>query len=95
MIEVAFDIQVNEDNSPDSTWLDPTEMAMMLDHTKATIERQVIRKLSKLDIPQEQQPLRVVVSGEYSLETEQMELAYHIQTDDKHLLLRAVSALNH
>lgn len=95
MIEVAFDIQVNEHNSPDSTWLDPTEMAMMLDHTKASIERQVIRKLSKLTIPPEQQPLRVVVSGEYSLETEQMELAYHIDTDDKQLLLRAVSALNH
>jgi len=94
-IDVAFDIRVNTDNAPDPTWLDPTEMGMMIDHTRASLERHVRAKLSTLDIPEAQRPLRVVISGEYALETEQLEISYHIDTDDKQLLLRAISALNH
>jgi len=95
MIDVQFDININEEHSVEDRLLDPTELAMMIDHTKATIEKQLHNKLAKLNIPADEQPLKVVVSGEYSLETEQMDLAYHFDTDNKQLLLQAVMALNH
>ena len=91
MIDVEVNITVDESNAPDAPWLDEDELRMMLDQTRAQLTRHVQAKLSKLQL---EKPLKVVVSGEYRLETEQMDIAYHIDTDDKQLLMQAVMALN-
>lgn len=95
MIEVTYDIRVDDTDAPNERLLDDAEVAQMIENTKRQLGRHVEAKLGKLDVPVEQQPLRVLVSGVYSLDTEQMEISYHIDTDDKQLLLRAISALNH
>lgn len=95
MIEVTYDIRVDDTDAPNEPLLDDAEVAQMIENTKRQLGRHVEAKLGKLDVPVEQQPLRVLVSGVYSLDTEQMEISYHIDTDDKQLLLRAISALNH
>jgi hypothetical protein len=95
MIEVLYDIRVDETDAPEEPLLDDAEIAQMIENTKKQLGRHVEAKLSKLDVPADQQPLRVMVSGVYSLDTEQMEISYHIDTDDKQLLLKAITALNH
>lgn len=91
MIDVIVNIAIDDANPQDSPWLDQTELNMMIDQTREQISQHVRTKLSKLNLTE---PLKVIVSGAYSLETEQMELTYHIDTEDRQLLLKAVSALN-
>lgn len=94
-IDVSFDIRVDDTDAPEELLLDDAEMAQMIENTKKQMGGHVQSKLNKLNIPEEQQPLKILVSGVYSLDTEQMEISYHIETDDKQLLLQAISALNH
>ncbi|MEQ8674012.1 MAG: hypothetical protein RLP44_24775 [Aggregatilineales bacterium] len=91
MIDVEVQIAIDDENPQTSPWLDETELKMMIDQTRAQIGEHVRAKLSKLSLTE---PLKVIVTGAYSLDTEQMELSYHIDTDDKQLLLKAVTALN-
>lgn len=92
MLEVEVNVIVtDESTAQESPWLDESERDMMIEQTKAQVEHHIRRSLSRLDL---QEPLRVIVTGAYSLETEQMDLSYHIDTDDKQLLLKVISALN-
>ena len=91
MIDVEVQIAIDDENPQESPWLDETELNMMIDVTRAQIGDYVRAKLSKLNLTE---PLKVIVTGAYSLDTEQMELSYHIDTDDKQLLFKAVTALN-
>lgn len=95
MIEIEFNIRVDRDNPQDAPWLDESEMAMMLDYTKQQIRQHVQNTLGDLRCEEHGGAPRVIVSGAYSLETEQLELSYHIDTCCPMLLMRAVAALNH
>lgn len=94
-LTIEIRLEVDAEDAPAHPLLDDGEIAQMLDNTRAQITRRIEAKLGGLAIPLAQQPLRVLVTGVYALATEQMELSYHIDTDDRELLLRAVSALNH
>ncbi len=91
MLEVVVNLDVNEANAQESPWLDDAQLGIMLDQTREQVSRHVRAKLQKVPL---EAPLKVVVTGSYSLETEQMELSYHIDTDDKQLLFQVVTALN-
>lgn len=94
MIDIEFNIRVDEADPSEDRILDDYELALLIDHTKAQITQQVQTALGKLLCPEHQQPPRVIISGAYSLETEQLEISYHIDTCCKPFLMEAVSALN-
>lgn len=94
-IDVTFDIRVDDTGAPEELLLDDKAITQMIDNTKKQLGGHVESRLRKLDVPPDQQPLRILVSGVYALDTEQMEISYHIETDDQKLLLKAISALNH
>lgn len=93
-LDIQINLRVDETDAPDHPLLDDAELAQMLDNTRAQVERRVRSKLSRVVIPPEHRPLQIIVSGVYALETEQMDLSYHIATEDRQLLLQVVTALN-
>jgi len=93
MIEVEFDIQV-AGIGKDDPLLEDYELNMMLDHTKAQINNHVQRSLSEMRCAEHDQPAKVLIAGEYSLETEQLDVSYHVDTCCKAFLMQTVIALN-
>jgi hypothetical protein len=94
MIKVEFDISVDKEIAQDSPLFDESETAMMLRHTQAQIEKHVQQSLGELRCEEHGEQAKVLISGGYSLETEQLDVSYHVDTCCKAFLLKAVAALN-
>lgn len=95
MIEVEFDIVLDDTGDPSGApWLDQFEIAQMLEHTKSQINQHVQNSLGDLRCEQHHQQAKVRVTGSYSLETEQLDVSYHVDTCCKPFLMQAVMALN-
>lgn len=71
------------------------ELAELFDHTEAQIKTQVTRQVGDLRCGEHGQPPHVIVTAQYTSDSEQMELSYHVDTCCKPFLLRVVQALNH
>lgn len=91
MIEVEVDIRVDRQDAHSDPLLDDTEIRQMIAHTRLQLIHHVRTRLARLDLTQ---PLTVRVSGTYSMDTEQLELSYHIDTDSKPLMMAAIQALH-
>jgi hypothetical protein len=94
MVEVVFDITIDETGAHETPLLDTYERDMMLHHTKVQIENHVQQSLGDLYCEEHGGQAKVVVSGTYSMDTEQLDLSYHIDACCKLLLLKAIAALN-
>ena len=94
MVEIEFDITVQNEGAHPFPLLDDYELEMMLHHTRASIERHVRQALGNLRCEEHDQPPRVRISGVYSMSTEQLDISYHVDACCKHLLLQAIAALN-
>ncbi len=70
-------------------------LADMLAHTGEQVRRQVERQIGDMRCEDHGGHPHVTVTGTYTTDTEQMELAYHVDSCCQMLLLRAVQALNH
>ncbi|GAB4523083.1 MAG: hypothetical protein OHK0046_36360 [Anaerolineae bacterium] len=93
MIEVEFDIQVT-DTPQEEPLFDTYEMDMMLAHTKEQMLKQVEASLGAMRCAQHDQPPKVRISGKYSLQTEQLEVVYNIDTCCNTFLMQSIRALN-
>ncbi len=71
------------------------ELAMLFEHTREQVRRQVQTRLEGLRCMEHDQPPRVLVTIAFSQDTDQSELSYHIDTCCKPFLLQTVQALNH
>lgn len=97
MVEITFNIRVEDGAdaaTQDERLFDDYELAIMLQQTKAQLARQVEQALGDLRCPEHDQAPAVVIGGTYSLESEQLEIQYALDTCCKPFLLRAVAALN-
>lgn len=95
MIEVEIDIVVDDTgDSSANPLLDEYEIAMMLEHTKAQLSHHVQQSLGDLRCEAHGQQAKVRVTGSYSLETEQIDVSYNVDTCCKPFLMQAVMALN-
>jgi hypothetical protein len=97
MVEVTFDIQVvdEDDALPEAErFLDNYELDMMLEHTRSQLNTHIQRALAGMRCAEHDQPPAVRVEGEYHLDTEQLEVNYHVETCCKPFLMQTVMALN-
>ena len=94
VIEIKFDIAIDEHGAHDTPLLNPYELDMMLHHTKAQIEQHVQRCIGDLRCEEHGESARVCVSGVYSMETEQLEISYNIDACCQLFVLQAAAALN-
>ncbi len=95
MTEVSIRFEVDGEPMALEQIDEQLELAELLEHTEAQIRTQVTRQLGDLRCAEHHQPPQVVVTAQYTSDTEQMELSYHVDTCCKPFLLRVVSALNH
>jgi hypothetical protein len=91
MIDLQFDIQIEGEEADDPIIEDYGEM---IEHTKAQMRRHVERSLDGMRCPEHDQPPQVLISGTYSLDTEQLEVAYNVDTCCRTFLMQAIAALN-
>ncbi|MFW5696369.1 MAG: hypothetical protein ACOCXR_01145 [Phototrophicaceae bacterium] len=93
-LEVSFDIQAGgSDEAPDA-WLDPYETQMMLDTTRAQIEAHVRQALTGMTCATHNESPRVLITGVYDAETEQLDISYDVDTCCKPFLAQCIAALN-
>lgn len=93
MIEIEF-IFDTEGTPFHDAFLDPYELDMMFEHTRASIQNDLDRKLGLMRCEEHHQPPRFKISGQYNYEIEQIDLQYHVDTCCQPFLLRVVAALN-
>lgn len=94
MIEVTFEIEIDRSGAPETPLLDGYDLSMLLDHTKDQINRHIQQSLDSLWCEEHHKQARVCVAGTYSMDTEQLDISYHVDTCCKQFLLKAVAALN-
>ena len=94
MIKVKFAIKVEGDASDNNPLLDGFEVQEMLDHTRAQINKHIQTALGNMHCDTHGELASVTVNGVYSLETEQLEVSYHVDTCCKPFLFKAVMELN-
>ncbi len=94
MIDITFDIQVDREGEHADPLLDDYELNMLLEHTRAQIARHVQNSLGDLRCTVHNQAPAVTITGSYSLDTEQLDINYHVDTCCKTFLMQAIMALN-
>jgi hypothetical protein len=92
MVEVEFRYEI--DGQAFSELQDQYDLEMIFEHTRLLTQQQVQNKLGRLVCAEHGQPPRVTVTAAYSSDTEQIELAYHVDSCCPRLLLEAVRSLN-
>jgi len=94
VIQISFDIRIDDSQTADSPLFDEFELAQMLDHTKAQIIQYVQTQLGALRCPSHNEAPVVRVDGVYNADTEQLDFKYHIDTCCQMFLMQAIAALN-
>lgn len=93
MAEIAFDIQIEGEMSDDQL-LDQEEIDMLLDSTRAQIREHILRRLGSYTCSEHGQPPKILVSGKFSLETEQLEYSYNIEACCNLMTMQTASLLS-
>lgn len=94
MIQITFNIHIDESQVPDSPLFDEFELAQMLDHTKAQIVQFLQTRLGGLRCPTHDEAPRVRVDGVYHADSEQLDFQYHLDTCCQMFLMQAIAMLN-
>lgn len=95
MIEVTFDIQLDGGGMDHQDMMaDDYELSMMMEHTKSQMNTHIQRALGDLLCDEHREAPEVKIVGKYSLETEQLDVSYNIDTCCKPFLLKSIAALN-
>lgn len=77
-MDIEIDIQIDGE-ALDDALLDPYEVEMLLDTTRAQIREHIQRSLAGQVCDEHGQTPRVLVTGTYSSETEQIDYTYSIE----------------
>jgi hypothetical protein len=93
MAEIEFHIQI-EGVESDEQLLDPDEIDMLLDSTRAQIREHIQKRLGGFACEEHGQPPKVIVSGTYSLETEQLEYSYRIEACCNRMTMQTAALLS-
>jgi hypothetical protein len=96
MIDVSVKFEVDGlVVTPEDLQDEQYELAETLEYTAEHLRQHVHHQLDAMRCPEHGGQPRVMVTGIYTGDTEQMELSYHVDTCCQQLLMRAVQALNH
>jgi hypothetical protein len=93
MIELEFNITLQDEAGEDAL-LDEYETEALVESTKAQIRQHVENRLGNLFCEEHAKLARVIVTGSYSRDTEQLEIEYHLDTCCKLMMVRSVAALS-
>lgn len=92
-MQIEFDFQTEGDELPDA-YFDAFELDVMFQHTRESIRKTLEHKLTGVVCDQHGEAPRFTITATYNHETEQMDLAYNIDTCCKLFLVRVTKILN-
>ncbi len=93
MINIEFQIEV-VGGAQDNPLLDDYEIGFLLETTQHHIAQHVQNRLGAHFCDVHGQPSRVVVSGQYDLETEQLEVQYSVDACCNRMVMQSVALLS-
>ena len=94
-MDIEFDFIVEGTERPDADrLLTGYELDMLFEHTRQQTRKEFTRKLDGMMCDEHGEPPHVKVTGTYNAETEDMDVAYHIDTCCKLFLARIIKTLN-
>jgi hypothetical protein len=91
-ITIAFEV---DDVPIEDSALTDSDLGAMLSYTGEQLKAEIGHKVQHLRCPEHDAAPQVTVTAQYSTDTDQMELHYHVDSCCQMLLLRTVQALNH
>ncbi|MCU0498413.1 MAG: hypothetical protein MUF87_13760 [Anaerolineae bacterium] len=91
MTEITFNITVDGEN--DDPLFDATAVDDMIDSTRTQIRQHILKRVGDLKCDQHAQAARVIVSGTYSLESEQLEIQYGIEACCNAMIMKTAALL--
>lgn len=92
MLDIEINLRIEGDDN-DAPLLDPYEVELLLDTTRAQTRQHIQRRLGDAVCDEHGEAPRVIVSGTYRLDTEQLDLSYSIEACCNLMTMRAAALL--
>ena len=93
MTIVNFDFDI-EGALREDPYLDTYELNYLFEQTKASMERDIERKLGTMRCGEHNAEATITIKGRYGGDSEQLEIDYHVDTCCKAFMVKVVSHLN-
>jgi hypothetical protein len=93
MVNIEFQVKV-VGGAQDNPLLDEYEIGFLLETTKHHITQHVQSRLAEYHCEEHGQPPCVVVSGQYDLETEQLDVQYSVEACCNRMVMQSVALLS-
>lgn len=92
MLDIEINITIEGDDT-ETPLLDTYEVDMLLDTTRAQIRQHIQQRLGGYVCEEHDQAPRIVVTGTYSLDTEQLDYTYNIEACCNLMTMRTAALL--
>lgn len=93
MLEITYDFDIDGILHEDP-FLDRYQIQWMFDQTRQSIETTLQRKLAGVVCEEHGEAPKVLITGRYDAEAEQLDVQYNLDTCCKLFLVRVVKTLN-
>lgn len=93
MVDVQFDINLTGDSPDSGALLDPLEIRQLLDTTQHHVAQHIRSRLDGQTCDIHGQEPRVIVTGAYDLDAEQLDVQYNIEACCNLMVMRSAALL--
>lgn len=93
MTKLNFDFDI-EGALQEAPFLDSYELNYLFEQTKASMSRDIERKLGEMRCAEHQQEATITITGRYGGDSEQLDIDYHVDTCCKPFMLKVIATLN-
>lgn len=93
MVDIQFDITTAGDSPESGALLDPLEVRQLLESTQHHIAQHIRNRLEDQTCDIHGQPPRVIVTGVYDFESEQLDVQYNIEACCNLMVMKAAALL--
>lgn len=93
MVDIQFDIRLTGDSPESGALLDPLEIRQLLESTQHHIAQHIHNRLDGQICEEHGQAPRVIVTGTYDLDGEQLDVQYNIEACCNLMIMRSAALL--
>lgn len=93
MVDIQFDIKLTGDSPESGALLDPLEIRQLLESTQHHIAEHIHRRLDGQTCDIHDQEPRVIVTGTYDLDSEQLDVQYNIEACCNLMIMKSAALL--
>lgn len=93
MVDVQFDMKLTGDSPESGALLDPLEIRQLLESTQHHIAQHIQNRLGGQVCEEHGEAPRVIVTGSYDLDGEQLDVQYNIEACCNLMIMRAAALL--